>query len=189
MKNLIYAVLCLVILVSHNINAQIKPKGNKMADKKVLIAYYSKSGNTEQIAKYIQEATGGDMFAIEPVKPYPEEYRATTEQAKKEINEGYLPPIKSKVGNIADYNVIFIGSPCWWATIAPPVSTFLKEHDLSKKIVIPFSTHAGSGLANNARDTAKLAPNSVVLDGKAFRGGSVSSAKEETRNWIDSLKF
>jgi flavodoxin len=188
MKKIIYAItaFCFALLGTTQANAQGE---TSMKDKKVLVVYYSKSNNTKQIAQYIADTTYGDAFQIEPITPYPDDYRATTEQAKKEINEGYLPPIKSGIPNIKDYNIIFVGSPCWWATIAPPVSTFLTKHDLSGKIVIPFSTHEGSGLANNAKDTAKLTPNSTVLEGKAFRGSRVHSAKQDVINWINELKL
>ena len=158
-------------------------------NKKILIVYYSKTESTATIAKYIQEATGGTLLRINPVTPYPEDYRATTEQAKKEINSGYKPAIKAIDVNPKDYDVIFIGSPCWWATIAPPIATFLSENDLSNKTIIPFVTHLGSGMANNAAAIAKLAPKATMLDGKAFRGNTVNSAKEEVMQWVKGLKL
>lgn len=160
-----------------------------LRDKKILIVYYSRSGNTAQIARYIQQAVGGDLFQIEPVTAYPSDYHATTEQVKKEIKDGYLPPLKQTVSNIDTYDVVFVGSPCWWSTIAPPVSTFLSTHDLSGKVVIPFSTHGGSGLANNAVDTAKLTPHSTVLEGKGFYGSRVQSAQKEVNAWLTQIGF
>lgn len=112
-------------------------------DKKVLIAYYSLSGNTKDVAEAIRSKTGGDIFRIETVQSYPEEYRATTAQAKREINEGFRPELKGKIDNIAQYDIIFIGSPNWWGTIAPAVSSFLADYDLKGKTVIPFITHGG----------------------------------------------
>lgn len=184
MKKLLLSIITATTIFGGIANAQ----ENQTNDKKVLVVYYSKSGNTKQIAQYIQETTGGDIFAIEPLTPYPDDYKATTKQAKEEINQGYLPPINS-INNLSKYDVVFVGSPCWWSTIAPPVSTFLSNNDLSGKIIVPFSTHGGSGLANNATDTAKLTPNSKVLDGKAFRGGDTKSAKEEVTTWINELKL
>lgn len=158
-----------------------------ISGKRILIVYYSRTGNTETIAKFIQKKTGGELFRVETVMPYPENYRATTEQAKKEINEGYKPPIKTKVKNIKDYDIVFVGSPSWWATIAPPISTFLSEHDLSGKTVIPFVTHGGSGLGNNVENTAKLAPRATVRDAEAFRGASVSNAQNDVNKWLDRV--
>ena len=147
MKKILFILAGLFVMM-HALMAQTK-------DKKILVVYYSRTGTTAQIARYIQESTNADIFEIIPVNAYPDDYDSMTEQAKKEINEGYLPPIKGGLSNISDYDVIFIGSPCWWSTIAPPVSTFLSQHDLAGKTVVPFSTHGGSGLANNAIDTAK----------------------------------
>lgn len=133
---------------------------------KILIAYYSWSGNTKEVAEAIQEKTNGKLFRIETTQSYPTEYRATTEQAKKEINEGYRPALKDKVADINQYDVIFIGSPNWWGTIAPAVSTFLSSYDLKGKKVIPFITHGGGGVQNTIKDmTTQCTGCNVVEDG------------------------
>ncbi len=156
--------------------------------KKILIVYYSHSGSTKEIATQIQKTVGGDLFEIQTIESYPAEYNALTKQAKDEINRGYKPALKNRDGNTKAYDIIFIGSPVWWGTIAPSVTTFLSENDLSGKIVIPFSTHLGSGLANCAKDTAKLCPKSTVLDGKAFSGNSVKTSQNEVTKWLDGIK-
>ena len=96
---------------------------------RVLIAYYSWGGNTKYAAAQIQRATGGTLFEIKPVKPYPSEYRECTVQARKEIQEGVRPELVAKVEDMGKYDVIFIGSPNWWSTIAPPVASFLASYD------------------------------------------------------------
>ena len=96
---------------------------------RILIVYYSRTNNTKAVAEHIRDATKGTVFEIVPERPYPQEYRATTEQAKKEINEGYRPPLKTNLDSIKDYDVIFVGTPNWWSTMAPPVATFLSSHD------------------------------------------------------------
>lgn len=158
-----------------------------LENKKILIVYYSHSGNTREIANQIKEFSNGDIFEIQTVDEYPSEYRVLTEQAKKEINADYKPALKSKLENVADYDVVFVGSPSWWSTIAPPVATFLTEHDLSNKIIIPFVTHGGSGMGHNAEDIAKLSPNSKVMEGKAFRGSSAKSAQDDVAAWLKGL--
>ena len=110
------------------------------------------SVDTKKIAENIQKETGGDLFEIQTVQSYPIEYNATTEQAKKEINSEYKPPLKTKIKNIDQYNVIFIGSPNWWGTIAPAVSSFISENDLTGKTIIPFITHGGGGIQNTLTD-------------------------------------
>ena len=98
--------------------------GAQQPSGKVLVAYFSHSGNTREVARQISEATGGDLFEIVPATPYPTEYRAVVDQGKKEIEAGVRPALKNPVGDLSQYDVIFVGSPCWWATIAPPVATW-----------------------------------------------------------------
>ncbi|WP_353115430.1 flavodoxin [Nitratidesulfovibrio sp.] len=157
-------------------------KGGSMP--RILIAYYSRTGNTRAIAAHIQSLVGGENFEIQTVVPYPDEYKATTVQAKKELEAGYKPPLRGKVENIAPYDVVFIGSPNWWGTIAPPVMTFLSEHDLSGKIVAPFITHEGSALGRSMGDVRALCPNSTVVEGLAVRGSRAASAKDEVAAWL-----
>lgn len=157
--------------------------------KKILVVYYSRSGNTRGLANQIQKHMGADIFEIETVNPYPQDYRETTRQAKQEIEAGYKPPLKAKVDNIKSYDVIFIGSPNWWATIAPPVATFLSEHDVSGKTIVPFMTHEGSGLGRSVSDIAKLCPQSSVQDGFALWGKDVSTSQERVTKWLRDLKL
>jgi flavodoxin len=149
-----------------------------------LTVFYSRSGNTQVMAGFIEEAVGGDLVRIETVHPYPEEYRATTRQAREELDSGFKPPITTKIANLASYDVVFIGSPCWWATIAPPVITFLTENDLAGKTVVPFMTHKGSGLGRTQSHVESLCPNSKVLKGFAIWGDNVGSSKDDVRAWL-----
>jgi flavodoxin len=157
--------------------------------KKILIAYYSHSGNTKEMAIQIQKVVGGDLFEIQTVKPYPSEYNVVTKQAKAEINKGYKPPIKSKVNNIAGYDIVFIGTPIWWGTMAPPVATFLSENNLSGKTIIPFCTHGSGGPSNFFIDTAKLLPQSIIVDGKGLNGSSVKTSQNEVSEWLNSIEI
>ena len=108
---------------------------------KVLMAYFSHSGNTRAMARQIAEATGGDLFEIVPAAAYPAEYGAVVDQAKKEIGGGVRPALKGRLPDVGAYDVIFVGSPCWWSTVAPPVATFLADCDWAGKTVVPFMTH------------------------------------------------
>jgi len=153
--------------------------------KKILIAYYSHSGNTEKIAKEIQNKTGGTLFEIAPVDDYPKDYKACVDQAGKEIKSGFLPKlVKTKVENIADYDLVFIGSPNWWSTIAPPVSAFLTENDFAGKQVAAFITHGGGGMNNTMRDIRNLCPNCEFTEPLVLSGsGSIGQIVK----WIDSM--
>lgn len=161
-----------------------KKEGN-MDMGKVLVVYYSYSGNTAEAAKIIQKETGGDIFEIQTVKTYPKEYNDLIAEAKEEINKGDKPAIKGKVNNINDYDVIYIGSPNWWGTIAPAVTAFLSEYDLSGKKVAPFFTHGGGGMQRCASDTAKLLPNSTVLEAITFSGSRAS--QKDIKTWIEKI--
>ena len=157
--------------------------------KKVLVTYFSRSGNTREMAEQIQKIMGGDIFEIQTVTPYPAENDSVIKQAKQELEAGFKPPIKAKVTNIKEYDVVFVGSPNWWNTIAPPVMTFLSEHDLSGKTIVPFITHAGSGLGRSATDIAKLAPQATMRDGLALWGKDVKSSQEQVAKWLQDLKL
>lgn len=119
---------------------------------KILIAYYSYSGNTKEVAETIHAKIGGKLFEIKTEGTYPAEYRPMTVQAKKEIEEGYRPKLISQVDNISQYDVIFLGSPNWWGTITPQVSSFLSSYDLSGKTIVPFITHGGGGVQRTISD-------------------------------------
>ena len=157
--------------------------------KRILIAYYSWSGVTKNIAGFIKELTGGDEFLIEPVEPYPDDYDQTVKRAKKELGDGVKPEIVSKC-DISKYDVIFIGSPCWGGTISCPVATFMTSSDFSGKTIIPFITHGGSGLASTVSDIKKYAPGANVVYAKAFGDPrwTSGSGKKDVARWIQGIK-
>ncbi|WP_321417446.1 flavodoxin [uncultured Methanomethylovorans sp.] len=162
-------------------------------EEKCLIAYYSREGNnyvsgkivnlpvgnTKVVADMIREITEGDVFRIDTVKSYPKDYTATTNVAKKELNENARPELTSHVENMDSYNVIFLGYPNWWGTMPMPVYTFLEEYDLSGKTIVPFCTHEGSGMGRSESDIAKHCPKATLLKGLAIHGTSVSAAKKD----------
>jgi len=154
---------------------------------KALVVYYSRTGNTREIAKQIHKIVGGDIVEIQPVNPYPDDYNATTKQAKRELNSGFKPALKTRVENIGSYDFIFVGSPNWWSTIAAPVKTFLSEYDLSGKTIAPFITHGGGGMARCVDDIKILCKDSTVLEGLAVWGESQSAAQSEVSEWLRKL--
>lgn len=183
-----YSILLLNLLailpMFHNLQAQ-----NSSNPRKMLVAYFSHSGNTKVVALKIQKATGADIFEIKPVKDYPANYNAVVEQAKKEINTNFKPALKRKVSDFSQYNMIFIGSPNWWTTIAPPVSTFLSSYNFEGKTIVPFITNEGSGFGNAISDIKKLCPKSIILEGIAIRGSNVQSANADVKNWLKKIKL
>ncbi len=153
----------------------------------ILIAYFSRSGNTCKIAKLIQQEVGGTLHEIQPEVPYPKAYNATTDQAKREIRAGYKPPLRSTLDHIEAYDTIFVGSPNWWSAIAPPIATFLSEYDLSGKTIVPFCTHGGGGSGRIAQDIAKLCPRSTVLSILGVYGSGSGNVQAEVSAWLHSV--
>ncbi len=155
--------------------------------RQVLIVYFTWSGNTRKVASLIQKKIGGTIFEIQPESPYPKSYTAAVEQAKKEIQSGYKPPLKVGIENIESYDPIFIGSPNWWGTIAPPIATFLSKYDLSGKTIVPFCTHGGGGIGRMVQDITKLCPRSVILDGFEIYGSSIENAEDKISEWLHKI--
>jgi aryl-alcohol dehydrogenase-like predicted oxidoreductase/flavodoxin len=162
--------------------AATRPGGGK-----VLIVYYSRSGNTRLMAEKIRTLTNADLVELQTVEPYPEEYRVATEQAKKELESGFLPALKTQVQNLGAYDTVLVGSPCWWSNMAPPVRSFLSKNDLSGKALALFMTHGGSGFGKARDDLAKLCPKSTLLDGLAVKGSGVKDADGEIARWLDKI--
>lgn len=151
---------------------------------KTLVVYYSRTGNTEAIAKHIQSLTGADLFKVETVKAYPEDYRRTTEVAKEELNANVRPEIKGGMDNIDKYDTIFIGFPIWWGTYPMAIATFLDTYDLQGKTIIPFCTHGGGGVDKGFSDVKSAAQESVHKDGLSLNGSRVNSSGAEVEKWL-----
>src|SRR5690606_9433855 len=115
---------------------------------KVLILYLSRTNNTIAVALMIHENVGGDLVAVELANPYLEDYKQTVAQVAKENETGFLPPLKTKIDNIRDYDVVFVGFPTWGMQLPPPMKSFLKQYDLRGKTVVPFNTNGGYGIGS-----------------------------------------
>jgi flavodoxin len=138
---------------------------------KVLIVYLSRTNNTKAIAKIIHEKVGGDLVALELVNPYPDDYKTTVAQVAKENETGFLPPLKTKIDNIQNYDVVFVGFPTWGMQLPPPMKSFLKQYNLRGKTVVPFNTNGGYGIGSTFSTVKELCPNSEVVEGFSIKGG------------------
>jgi len=154
----------------------------------VLIAYYSWSGNTRIIAKLIQGETGGILFEIEPVQPYTTDYGAAVKQAKEEIRAGFRPELKA-MPETNSYKAIFLGTPIWWHTMAPPLATFINYFNLNGKTVVPFHTHGGGGVGVFEKDIARMCSNATVAKGFGAYNSGDSGTREQIRLWLRSLEL
>lgn len=181
-------IISLIVIAMTTLGMNVQAQ-NSSADKKVLVAYFSRSGNTRAVADHIKNLTGGDMFETQVAKPYPEEYHACTEVAKKEKEDNARPTLKNKVENMASYDVIFVGYPNWWGTMPMPILTFLESYDLSGKVVIPFCTHGGGGEQNCFKDFVKHIGKADSKKGFLISGGQASSARPQVESWLKGLKL
>ncbi|UQZ91166.1 flavodoxin [Deltaproteobacteria bacterium Smac51] len=154
---------------------------------KILIAYFSHSGNTEALAKQIQGAVGGDLFKITTVHTYPSVYNETTDLAKRELESGFRPELSSEVPEMDSYGVIILGYPNWWGTMPTALFSFLQKYDFSGKTILPFCTHEGSRLGRSVSDLTKIVSGrATVGEGLAVRGSAVNSAGDEVQRWLKS---
>ena len=162
-------------------------------NKKILVAYFSWSGNTREAAKYIAERLGADTFEIVREKPYSTDYEPCTEEAKAEKEAGERPAIKGKVENMAQYDVVIVAVPVWWYTAPMPVYTFLESYDFNGKTVIPFCT-AYSGPSSTLDDIVKATPGSDHRDGicvvtQEMGGKDMDKKQGEIDKWLESIDF
>ncbi|MCZ0863342.1 flavodoxin [Methanocorpusculum vombati] len=161
--------------------------GGNGADRKILIAYFSRTGNTETVAHMIAEETRGTLFEIVPETPYPEEYSACTTIAQQEQNDNARPALATHVENMDEYEVIFVGYPIWWGTMPMMLFTFLEEYDFDGKTIVPFCTSGGTGLGRSVSDIRTLCPNAIVADGFTVGGSSAATAQDRVADWIAGL--
>ena len=166
---------------------------------KVAVVYYSQSkvGNTATVAKWIAKHTGGELVPIETVEAYPDAYGETLKAAKKDMENGGTRAIKA-VPPLDSYDVVFIGSPIWYGTYAPPVAEFFKTHSFAGKTVVPFCTHGGGGAGRYFVDVRKACPAATVKEGLTIRGSNqverrlgtgvtVHHTEDDVVNWLNAV--
>lgn len=165
----------------------------KMDNNMTLVAWFSWSGNTEAAVKHIAEKTGADMFRIERVKPYPEEYDPCTVDAKNEVDNKIYPAIKGLPKNFDQYKTVIVAVPVWWYTAPMPVFTFLEKSglDWSGKMVIPFCT-AYTAEYNTLKDIVKATPEAEHLDGlcvvtKEMEGKGMEKNFSKLDKWLGEV--
>ena len=166
-----------------------------------LVVYYSRKGenhtpngiqvmekgNTAYAAEYIAKATNADLFEIDTVKPYAENYRACCMEAVAEAKAKARPEIKGYVEDITPYDTVFVCFPCWCGTAPMCVFTFLEHYDFTGKKVIPVCTNEGSGLANSEADVAASCPGATVAPGLSIRGHKCRDSEEELAAWAKGV--
>ena len=189
------------LLASCSTAQQLPANGQPLsAEKKILIVYLSRTNNTKAIAEIIHQKVGGRMVALELETPYPADYNATVQQVVRENETGYLPPLKTKIDRIEQYDLVFLGFPTWGMRLPPPVKSFLRQYSLKGKTVIPFNTNGGYGVGSSFQTVEELCPQSTVLQGFTTRGGSerdgqylaikearAEEASKEVETWLKKI--
>lgn len=179
---------------------------NNMSDQgnKILIAFFSRAdenysvgtvdvGNTEIMAGFIKDYIGekADTFKIDPVTPYPADYKKCTEVATKELNENARPEFQNANSlDISKYDTIILGYPIWWGDVPMIINTFLEKYDFSGKTVYLFNTHEGSGNSGTYSSIKnKLSSTNVNTNGLAIRGADArkESSRSTVENWLKGL--
>ena len=166
----------------------------KMRDKKSLIIYFSRAdenysvgyidkGNTEIVAEYVRDLTGADMFKVEPLVPYAKDYTTCIKEAKERIGNA---PIKDRLDDISNYEVIYIMSPIYWGTFAPELETAIKDLDFTGKTIRVITTHEGSGLGSVVTDIKRICQGANVLDDAiAIVGSKAKDSKSIIESWVN----
>ena len=166
--------------------------GGEASDGKTLVVYYSATGNTEEVANYIADATGGDLFELEPTEPYTDEdldwtddnSRVSREHEDESLRDVEL--VSTTVDGFEQYENVFIGYPVWWAQAAWPVNQFIENNDFTGKTVIPFCTSASSGIGDSGTQLEEMAETGDWQEGERFRSGADEA---DVQAWVESLNL
>lgn len=147
-------------------------------------------GNTAQVASYIQQYLGGDLFPIVVQDLYPDNYDKCLDRAAEEKAKKVRPELKNSLDNMDDYNIIFLGFPNWWASAPMAVFSFIEQYDLSGKTIIPFCCHGTSGIAGSVNDIAADLPATAnILNPLGIYRADINNAQSKVKDWLSGLGF
>jgi flavodoxin len=154
---------------------------------RVLVAYFSRSGNTRLVAGHVRRTLNADPFEIEPAQPYPEEYEATVRQAERERDAAFEPPLKEVVADMGWYETIFLGFPIWGMTTPPVIRSFLSRHDLAGKTIIPLVTHGGYGTGHSLSTVSRMAPKARLREGFTLQMDQEREILQRVGRWLGTV--
>lgn len=164
---------------------------------KNLIIYYSRKGenywngsiknlakgNTEIVAEYIADAVDGDLFEVDTVKPYSDDYHTCTDEAKRELQVDARPELKEYLDSLDGYDTVFVCGPCWWGTYPCAIFSQLERLDFTGKKVLAVMTHEGSGLGHCEADLKKLCKGASFGKGLAVHGADSAKSEIKVSAW------
>lgn len=154
----------------------------------ILIAYFSWAGHTEQIAKEIQAQIGGDLFEIVPETPYTDDINELSGIASRELRENIRPALETHIENMEQYDVVFVGYPCWWSNAPMPVFTFLEEYHFAGKTMIPFTSY-GESVWGRSLDSIQEAvgSNVTIAEGFAVQEHNMQDLSKQVTAWLQEI--
>jgi flavodoxin len=164
-------------------------RGAQAQGSEILVACFTRTGNTRVIARQIRRALRADPFEIEADAPYPEDYEQTVAQAVRERDSGYRPPLKAGVPGIGSYKVVFLGFPIWGETAPPVIRSFLSQHDLSGKTLVPFITHGGYGQGRSMAVVREHAPRASILSPFALEADQERRTLTQVSRWLTGVNI
>lgn len=165
-------------------SAQAQERRNR----RTLVAYLSRSGNTRVIAGQLSRRYDADLFEIRTAVPYPEDYEETVERARLQRDAAATPELAESVADIARYKTVFLGFPIWGAALPAPVLTFLKTHDLLGKTVVPFITHGGYGPGSASQTVADLAPRARLVEAFVLECDQERDTLNRVSAWLRNIE-
>ena len=153
---------------------------------KILIAFFSWSGNTRGIAQEIQAQTGADLFEITLVQPYSADYNTVLMEAQEDQHNQARPELAEHIPDMEEYDVILLGYPNWWASIPMPIASFLEEYDFAGKTIVPFCSHGGGRFGQSLSAIAKLAPDAAIGEGLSVHYSGGASLSDDVAAWLQA---
>jgi flavodoxin len=152
---------------------------------RILVAFFSRSGNTRVIAGLIQRALRADLFEIVPATPYPADYLQTVEQATRERSRDFAPPLASALPDVNAYDTVYLGFPIWGETAPPVIRSFLKAHDLAGKNLVPFITHGGYGAGRSHALLRSQTPKARMQTGFLLQADQERQSMNAVNAWLE----
>jgi flavodoxin len=154
---------------------------------KMLIIYFTRTGNTEKIANYINKATNIELFKIEPKTAYPSNYDETLSIVRNEQSSNSRPEINNPLTDVSKYDIILLGHPIWYSHLPNIVMTQLELLNLNNKIIYPFNTHEGSGIGSSVNDIKNIVSGATVNNGFPIQKSNVENSEDDVNEWLENI--
>ena len=177
----------LIAYFTYGENAELPDDVDASASASIQIFNGEVTGNTGVMARMIAEASGGELFSIRTVEPYPTNYNDTVDVGQTEKNNGIHPVLATHIENLDQYDTIFVGFPNWWYGMPMVMYSFFDEYDFSGKTVIPFCTSGGSAFSDAIDEIKNMEPDATILDGLHIGSSSVTDAESRVSEWVQGL--